>query len=138
MYSKLKQGQKGFTLLELIIVIVIIAILAILVMPSLLSGPARARDTERKEELSNIQKALEAYYIDNSNYPQTLDVLDDGSTPYLKDIPEDPKNQGSYIYTYTPDANPAVNYTLVGHLENTSDKAVKSGTTDTYELTNAQ
>lgn len=138
MLAKLKNSQKGFTLLELLIVIVIIGILAVLIIPNLAAGPLRARDTQRKQDLRNIKTALEAYHVDNSNYPQSTDVLDDGSTPYMKTVPQDPKNQGVYIYSYTPDANPANNYTLVAHLENKSDKDIKSGTTDTYEITNAQ
>ncbi len=138
MLSKLKNNQKGFTLLELLIVIVIIGILAVLIIPNLASGPARARDSQRKQDLRNIKTALEAYHVDNSSYPQTTDVLDDGSTPYMKSVPQDPKNSGVYVYGYTPDADPANNYVLVAHLENKGDKDIKTGTTDTYEVTNAQ
>lgn len=138
MLKKLRSNQKGFTLLELLIVIVIIGILAVLIIPNLASGPARARDSQRKSDLRNIKTALEAYHTDNSNYPQQLSDLTTGSTPYMKTVPNDPKNSGVYVYTYTPDANPAANYVLVAHLENKGDKDIKSGTTDTYEVTNAQ
>lgn len=138
MRTKFKNSPKGFTLLELLIVIVIIGILAVLIIPNLAAGPARARDTQRKQDLRNIKTALEAYHVDNGNYPQALDVLDDGSTPYMKTVPNDPKNSDPYVYSYVPDANPAVNYVLSAHLENKGDKDIKSGTTDTYEITNAQ
>jgi prepilin-type N-terminal cleavage/methylation domain-containing protein len=81
--------QKGFTLLELLIVIVIIGILIALVLPNLINGPIRARDVRRKEDLNSISSGLEQYYNDNQSYPSALTALTAGD--YLKTIPQDPK-----------------------------------------------
>lgn len=62
-------NKKGFSLIELLIVITIIGILAVALLPTITQGPARARDTQRIADLSNIAKALEMYRADNRTYP---------------------------------------------------------------------
>ena len=66
------QHRKGFTLIELLIVITIIGILAVALVPRISQGPARARDVQRKADISNITSALELYYADFGTYPDTL------------------------------------------------------------------
>ena len=61
----------SFTLIELLIVVAIIGILAALIIVSVTSAAAKARDIKRQEDLRNIQKALEMYYTSNGSYPST-------------------------------------------------------------------
>jgi len=124
--------NNGFTLLELLIVIIIIGLLALVIVPNLLSGPARARDSQRKADMRTIKTALESYYNDNNSYPTSLQVLTEGTTPYLKTLPTDPKTKQVYVYTTT--GNPPSNYLLKVTLESSGDKEAKSGTTNIYEL----
>ncbi len=124
--------QKGFTLLELLIVIIIVFVLGIIIVPNLLSGPARARDSQRKQDLRQIKTALENYYNTNSSYPTSLQVLTEGSSPFIKTLPTDPKTHEAYVYTTT--GNPPSNYLLKVTLENSGDKDAKSGTTNIYEV----
>ncbi len=64
--------SKGFTLIELLVVVAIIGLLSSVVLASLNSARAKARDTYRKSELKQIQNALQIYYNDhNGNYPTT-------------------------------------------------------------------
>ena len=142
--SRLLKKQEGFTLLELLIVIVIIGILAVLIIPNLVSGPQRARDSQRKSDLRNIKTALETYYNDNNSYPTAGGasctpnasgclgtVLTGGSTPYMKTVPNDPKGGQNYTYTPSPAscaAGACVSYTLTATLENDKDKDAQSGT----------
>src|SRR5690348_7093470 len=61
--------QKGFTLVELLIVIAIIGILSTLLMTNFIGVRQRARDAQRKADVRQIQSALELYRADNGSYP---------------------------------------------------------------------
>lgn len=142
----------GFTLLELLIVIVIIGVLALLILPNVISAPAKANDAKRKTDLSAIQKALEAYFVDNNTYPPTPGTanvvlggangpLTIGSTPLMATVPTDPKkgSPAQYVYNYTP-GNSASTYVLTACLQNGSDSgqdvvpAIAPCTTKTFQL----
>lgn len=64
-----KYKQTGFTIVELLIVIVVIGILAAITIVAYNGVQSRARDAQRRSDISTITKALELYYIDNGNYP---------------------------------------------------------------------
>jgi prepilin-type N-terminal cleavage/methylation domain-containing protein len=66
---KKKLGQKGFTLIELLVVIAIIGILSSVVLVSLQSSRAKARDAKRIADIGAIQQALALYYDSNNAYP---------------------------------------------------------------------
>lgn len=61
--------QKGFTIVELLIVIVVIGILAALVLNTFAGVQQRARDTERQTDVTALATQLEVYYNDNGTYP---------------------------------------------------------------------
>jgi prepilin-type N-terminal cleavage/methylation domain-containing protein len=67
----MKKRRHGFTLIELLVVIAIIGLLATLSVVAFSSSTAKARDAKRKQNLVQIQKALELYYNDNNAYPST-------------------------------------------------------------------
>lgn len=99
-----------------------------------------ARDTQRKNDLKQLQNALELFKLDQNpqQYPDTAAFLEPGmcwtntgtssscgsSTPYIKKIPGDPLKNQSVPYFYQP--NGQFDYTLAACLEN---KADKQGTT---------
>lgn len=113
-----KLNQKGFTIIELLVVIVIIGILVALTLPNLFSAQARGRDTDRKSELSNLQKDLETYFGDNDSYPAVATwAADLGATT---DEITGPRNDG-YIYA-VGSTNDNQSYTLTADLENDDDK----------------
>ena len=120
MSLKSLRKQEGFTLLELLIVIVIIAILALLIIPNITSAPKKARDTQRKTDITTLRKGLEEYFVNNNSYPAALSDLTTGSAPIVKTLPTDPKNTGAYVYTYVT-ANTNTTYTLSACLENDQD-----------------
>jgi prepilin-type N-terminal cleavage/methylation domain-containing protein len=87
MFKTIKKAQKGFTIIELLIVIAIIAILALLVLNNFQGAQAKARDQQRTTDINNIHAKLEEFYNENNYYKSTLDAadlkgIDDGS---LKD-----------------------------------------------------
>lgn len=65
----MRKTKSGFTIVELSIVIVIIAILATITIVAYNGVQQRGRDTQRKQDIANIRKALELYYDDNGRYP---------------------------------------------------------------------
>ena len=64
-----KAGQKGFTLIELMIVVAIIGILAAIAIPQFASYRAKAFDKAAQSDLRNFKTAMEASYADDQNYP---------------------------------------------------------------------
>lgn len=60
------QKDRAFSLLELLIVIAIITIIATLLLPNLIAARQRARDTERKSDLNQLQKAFTLYQQDQT------------------------------------------------------------------------
>lgn len=76
------KSQKGFTIVELLIVIVVIGILAALVLNTFAGVQKRARDTERQTDVTALSTQLEVYYNDNGKYPLLADV----TTANLKGI----------------------------------------------------
>lgn len=130
MHKNILRKQGGFTLLELLIVIVIIGILAVLIVPNLISGPQRARDSQRKSDLRNIKTALETYYNDNNTYPDSsgweADLEANGA--YIKDVPEDPRSNSAYAYTPSCTGSVCDSYTISATLENSRDPEATNGT----------
>ena len=61
--------RKGFTLIELLIVVLIIAILAAIAVPNFLEFQTRAKVSRVKADHRSLATAIEAYYVDNDEYP---------------------------------------------------------------------
>lgn len=74
MNSLSKRLQKGFTIVELLIVIVVIGILAALVITTYNGIQQKGRNTERTTDLKAIQGQLEAYYAQNGRYPTNTNI----------------------------------------------------------------
>lgn len=69
------RAQRGFTLIE-IMVVVIIGVLGAIVVPQFMSRPDQAKVTASKIDLQAIATALEMYRLDNFNYPSTQQGLE--------------------------------------------------------------
>lgn len=64
------ERQKGFTLIELLVVIAIIGVLSSVILASLNTARARARDSQRIQSLAQVRSAIFLYMLDNSGaYP---------------------------------------------------------------------
>jgi general secretion pathway protein G len=108
--SKLRDNR-GFTLIEIMVVVVILGILAAIVVPRLLSRPDEARVTKAKVDMKSIEESLGLFKLDNGFYPDTdqglkalVEKPTNGRIPakysidgYLKKTPVDPWGH-DYIY----------------------------------------
>lgn len=99
-----RHRQRGFTLIEIMVVVVILGVLAALVVPQIMSRPDQAKATAAQSDIKAIAMALDIYKLDNHNYPSTQQGLEalvskpSGRPParnwnadgYLKRLPVDP------------------------------------------------
>ena len=104
-------NQRGFTLIEILVVVVILGILAGIVVPRLLGEPEKARRTKAEVQIRSFEQALASFKLDNGFFPSTEQSLNalvekprTGKIPnkfrekgYIKKIPMDPWGN-SYIY----------------------------------------
>lgn len=68
---KHRRFRAGFTVVELLLIVVVIAILAAIVIVAYNGIQEQGRNAKRESDLSNLQKVIETYKIQNSQYPQT-------------------------------------------------------------------
>ena len=103
------KSQRGFSLIEIMVVVVILGILASIVVPKIISRPDEARVVKAKQDVLAIQNALDLYKLDNGVYPSTdqglMALVEKPSSnpaprdwkPYLKSLPNDPWGR-EYLY----------------------------------------
>jgi general secretion pathway protein G len=99
-----RRGQRGFTLIELIVVVTIIGILAGIAVVHVRNAQRKAMDTALRADLHEMRKAIDDFYADKQRYPSDLNEL----TPhYLRKIPNDPitKQADWDQISDTPDAD---------------------------------
>jgi general secretion pathway protein G len=70
------RNERGFTLLEIMVVVVILSILALYVGPKIIGRPQEARINAAKMQIQSIETALKLYKLDNGVYPSTEQGLD--------------------------------------------------------------
>lgn len=109
--STAHMAQRGFTLIEIMVVVVIMGILAALVVPKLMGRTDDARIIAAKQDIVTIMQGLKLYKLDNQRYPTTEQGLQALITKpisgpaangwktggYLDKLPRDPWG-GSYQY----------------------------------------
>ncbi|MCR4276739.1 MAG: prepilin-type N-terminal cleavage/methylation domain-containing protein [Candidatus Roizmanbacteria bacterium] len=118
--------KKSFTLIELLVVIAIIGSLSALFLPNFMAARERARDSQRKSDLRQIQKAFELYKQDQTPtaIPLALPTINVcwssgancSGNIYMNNFPADPLGT-AYAYVYTD----TLTYSVVACLENIAD-----------------
>lgn len=94
---KLTKRNKGFTLIEVMVVVVILGILAAVIVPKIMDKPDEARISKAKQDIRVLEESLNLYKLDNFNYPSTDQGLD--SLVKKPSVAPEPKRykQGGYI-----------------------------------------
>jgi len=150
-----KYHKLAFTLIELLVVISIIGILSVIGLNSFSSARVKARDSNRKSDLSAISKALELYYNDLGEYPDdntgsimgcgtdAIEECDWGTSKfsnnttgevYLIKLPTDSNSNYSYYYESFTVNGINTSYQLYARLENTRDIAITKDNDDNPKI----
>ena len=95
----MQNKQRGFTLIEIIVVMLIIGILAVAVGPQILGRVDDAKVVKVKQDMHAIESALNLYRLDKSNYPSTDEGLAVLKGKYLPRVPKDPWGK-EYLYLF--------------------------------------
>jgi type IV pilus assembly protein PilA len=74
-----KNSEKGFTLVELLVVIIIIGILAAIALPNFLSQGAKAKQTEAKQNVGLVNRVQTAYRSENAGFASSFNILATGT-----------------------------------------------------------
>ncbi|MCU0525123.1 MAG: type IV pilin-like G/H family protein [Elainella sp. Prado103] len=80
-----KKNNEGFTLIELLVVIIIIGILAAIALPSFLNQANKARQSEASTYVGTLNRAQQAYYLENRAFEADFDKLEVGLPSETKD-----------------------------------------------------
>jgi len=97
--------ERGFTLIEILVVMAIIGMLAIMVAPNIFNQQAGAQIDAALSQISSLEAALDTYRLDVGEYPDSLEGLRENISgraawngPYLRrDVPLDPWGN-EYVY----------------------------------------
>ena len=123
MASAKNRKERGFTLIELMVVLVILALLATFIVPNVVGKSDDAKQTKAKTDIAMIESLLDQFYLDMSRYPATEEGLrvlyfppdedvEKWKGPYSKKpIPADPWDN---LYFYeNPGTHSAMPYEVV-------------------------
>lgn len=118
----LRDRQRGFTLMELLIVIIVIAVLAAIALPRFINSGLRSKEASLKSDLKIYRNAVQLFLNDTGAYPATLAALSattapasgldsagsvktitstDWKGPYIDSIMSDPVSSNSFNYAVT-------------------------------------
>ena len=98
--TMMKRLDRGFTMVELLVVVSIIVILATMGMTQYRTSVIYSRESVLKEDLFRMRDAIDQYYADKGQYPSTLDAL--VSDGYVRKIPEDPFTRNNSSWQTVP------------------------------------
>jgi len=121
-----KARNRGFTLIEMMVVIIMIAILVSIAVPMYQQSILRSREATLHQNLTTLNKAIEEYSLDKKHAPQSLEDLVPG---YVKFIPQDITGRtDTWVVEPEDSENPMdPNQTGIGGVHSGSDQASSGG-----------
>jgi prepilin-type N-terminal cleavage/methylation domain-containing protein len=109
-----RNSERGFTLVELMVVVAIIAVIAGIIVPNYVHARRQAAVSNSQANLKQIATALELYFADKEDYPAgshvnvTPALFGGAGNSYLNATPQN--NHQDYVYTYSGGAGVASTY----------------------------
>ena len=73
---EMNRRERGFSLIELMVVVIIIGILALMIVPRVIDRPDQARTARARQDIKVLESALQLYRLDNRIYPTTAQGLE--------------------------------------------------------------
>ncbi len=116
--------DRGFTLVELLVAIAIVSVLTTAGAVVYSQAQVSARDSKRRSDILEIQKALEQHYAINKNYPNTLDGV--GSFFQSGSVPTPPSGSYDYYYKIPSGTCDEEKYILCATLERCGSSCTKN------------
>jgi general secretion pathway protein G len=98
--TRLTRADRGFTMIELMVVMFLISVLAAMGMAQYRNSVTYSRESVLKEDLFRMRDAIDQYFADKGQYPSTLDAL--VSDGYVRKIPDDPFTRSSTTWQTIP------------------------------------
>lgn len=95
--------QRGFTIIELMIVVSIVGILATLAVPSYRNAVIKAKEGALRQDLFSLRDVIDQHRADKGKYPETLTAL--VSSGYLRKMPVDPLTGSTSTWQEMTDPN---------------------------------
>ena len=96
----MKKSERGFTLIELMVVAAILIVLAGIGLAQYRNSVTRAREAVLSEDLFRMRDAIDQYYADKMQYPGSLDAL--VSDGYMRRVPDDPFTMSATTWQTIP------------------------------------
>ena len=106
-----KLRNRGFTLIEMVVVISMILILLAIALPMYNRSITHAREARLRQDLATLNKAIEEYSLDKKKAPMSLDDLVPG---YIKVIPDDITGSSTTWVTVPEESEDAMDRTQLG------------------------
>ncbi|HEY7212929.1 MAG TPA: type II secretion system protein [Bryobacteraceae bacterium] len=125
----LKRAQRGFTLIELMVVMAIISVLLAIALPIYQKSIVRAKESVLRNNLFTLRTMIDEYTIDKQKAPESLqDLVSEG---YLRQIPQDPMTGSDNTWKVIMEETPvggSTNPPGIFDVRSGSDKASLDGT----------
>jgi len=122
-------SERGWTLIEMVVVMALIVILAGLVTAQYRNVVTRSQEAVLREDLFRMRDAIDQYYADKNKYPSDLNAL--VSDGYMREVPRDPFTETADTWQTTPAAPDPTNPNVTPGIYNVhsgTERAALDGT----------